>query len=214
MALDYVFITDSDSDLPYHLKEQYDIPVVYMPYALDGKEYFDDLGQTLDHKSYYDAMRAGASPVTSALNEASYLDYFEPILQEGKDILQKEADPPAGVLSREAEKRHLDRESFTGRLLSETLRLMDLKAEVNGALLGIMSNENVWTVLLQITNGSKELDDVLREEFNRLSNDPDVEGLLHRAMDIVDKLVEKAKDMDLTPIYDAFGQQAEEEGAE
>ena len=82
--MDYVFITDSDSDLPYHLKEQYDIPVVYMPYALDGKEYFDDLGQTLDHKSYYDAMRAGANPVTSALNEASYLDYFEPILREGK----------------------------------------------------------------------------------------------------------------------------------
>ena len=87
MAQDYIFITDSDSDLPYHLKEQYDIPVIYMPYALDGKEYFDDLGQTLDHKSYYDAMRAGATPVTSALNEAAYLDYFEPILQEGKDIL-------------------------------------------------------------------------------------------------------------------------------
>ena len=87
MAQDYIFITDSDSDLPYHLKEQYDIPVIYMPYALDGKEYFDDLGQTLDHKSYYDAMRTGANPVTSALNEASYLDYFEPILQEGKDIL-------------------------------------------------------------------------------------------------------------------------------
>ena len=69
MAVDYIFITDSDSDLPYHLKEQYDIPVIYMPYALDGKEYFDDLGQTLDHKSYYDTMRAGANPVTSALNE-------------------------------------------------------------------------------------------------------------------------------------------------
>ena len=87
MAQDYVFMTDSDSDLPYHLKEQYGIPVVYMPYALDGKEYFDDLGQMLDHKSYYDMMRNGAAPVTSALNEASYLEYFEPILQEGKDLL-------------------------------------------------------------------------------------------------------------------------------
>ena len=54
VEMDYVFMTDSDSDLPFHLKEEYDIPVVYMPYALDGKEYFDDLGQTLDHKSYYD----------------------------------------------------------------------------------------------------------------------------------------------------------------
>ncbi len=82
----YVFMTDSDSDLPFHLKEKYDIPVVYMPYALDGKEYFDDLGQMVDHKSYYDQMRNGAVPVTSALNEASYLEYFEPILKE-KDLL-------------------------------------------------------------------------------------------------------------------------------
>ena len=86
MEQNYVFMTDSDSDLPFHLKEQYDIPVVYMPYALDGKEYFDDLGQMLDHKTYYDMMRNGAVPVTSALNEATYLDYFEPILKE-KDLL-------------------------------------------------------------------------------------------------------------------------------
>ena len=86
MDQDYVFMTDSDSDLPFHLKEQYNIPVVYMPYALDGKEYFDDLGQMLDHKSYYDMMRQGATPVTSALNEESYLEYFEPILKE-KDLL-------------------------------------------------------------------------------------------------------------------------------
>jgi len=86
MEQNYVFMTDSDSDLPFHLKEQYDIPVVYMPYALDGKEYFDDLGQMLDHKSYYDMMRNGATPVTSALNEATYLEYFEPVLKE-KDLL-------------------------------------------------------------------------------------------------------------------------------
>ena len=87
MEMDYVFMTDSDSDLPYHLKAKYDIPVVYMPYALNGKEYFDDLGQTLDHKSYYDAMRNGANPVTSALNEESYFEYFEPVLESGKDLL-------------------------------------------------------------------------------------------------------------------------------
>ena len=87
MEMNYVYMTDSDSDLPYHLKEEYGIPVIYMPYALNGKEYFDDLGQTLDHKSYYDAMRNGANPVTSALNEESYFEYFEPVLESGKDLL-------------------------------------------------------------------------------------------------------------------------------
>ena len=85
--MNYILMTDSDSDLPYALKVKYDIPVVYMPYALDGKEYFDDLGQTLDYDSYYEAMRNGAAPVTAALNEATYLDYFEPVLSSGKDLL-------------------------------------------------------------------------------------------------------------------------------
>ena len=80
--MNYVFMTDSDSDLPYELKVRYDIPVVSMPYSLDGKEYFDDLGQSLDHRSYYDRIRHGAVPVTSALNEQDYLNYFEPVLQK------------------------------------------------------------------------------------------------------------------------------------
>lgn len=83
----YVLMTDSDSDLPYALKVQYDIPVVYMPYTLDGREYFDDLGQTLDHKAFFDKMRQGARPTTSALNEAVYEEYFEPILASGRDLL-------------------------------------------------------------------------------------------------------------------------------
>ena len=83
----YLLMTDSDSDLPYALKVEYDIPVVYMPYTLDGKEYFDDLGQTLNHTDFFNAMRNGAHPTTAALNQTNYEEYFEPILKAGKDIL-------------------------------------------------------------------------------------------------------------------------------
>ena len=87
MEQTYILMTDSDSDLPYELKVQYDIPVVNMPYSLDGKEYFDDLGQTVSAKEFFDKMRAGAAPSTSALNETVYREYFEPILASGKDLL-------------------------------------------------------------------------------------------------------------------------------
>lgn len=87
MVQNYVFMTDSDSDLPYALKVKYDIPVVSMPYTLDGKEYFDDLGQSLDHKAFFNKMREGAQPSTSALNEVVYQEYFEPILESGRDLL-------------------------------------------------------------------------------------------------------------------------------
>ncbi|MDO4483491.1 MAG: DegV family protein [Clostridia bacterium] len=85
--MNYILMTDSDSDMPFALKAQYDIPVVHMPYTLDGVEYYDDLGQTLDSKTYFDKMRAGAAPVTAALNEQNYIDYFEPYLKADKDIL-------------------------------------------------------------------------------------------------------------------------------
>ena len=87
MEQTYILMTDSDSDLPYELKVRYDIPVVSMPYTLDGKEYFDDLGQTVSAKAFFDKMREGASPSTSALNETIYREYFEPILASGKDLL-------------------------------------------------------------------------------------------------------------------------------
>ena len=85
--MSYVFMTDSDSDLTYTLADELQIPIVHMPYMLDGKEYFDDMGRSGSQKDFFDKMRAGATPVTSLLPTASYLEYFEPILKEGKDIL-------------------------------------------------------------------------------------------------------------------------------
>ena len=83
----YVFMTDSDSDLPCRYVDELDISMVYMPYMLDGKEYFDDLGRSGRQKEYFDNMRAGAAPVTSLLPTAAYVEYFEPCFKDGKDIL-------------------------------------------------------------------------------------------------------------------------------
>lgn len=83
----YVFMTDSDSDLPFSYVDELDLSMVYMPYIVDGKEYMDDLGRAGNQKEYFDNMRAGAAPTTSLLPLGAYLDIFEPILAEGKDIL-------------------------------------------------------------------------------------------------------------------------------
>lgn len=83
----YVFMTDSDSDLPYRYVDELDLTMVYMPYIVDGKEYLDDLGRNGKQKEYFDNMRQGAVPVTSLLPMAVYEETFEPCLQAGKDIL-------------------------------------------------------------------------------------------------------------------------------
>lgn len=83
----YVFMTDSDSDLPHRYVDELDLTMVYMPYIVDGQEYLDDLGRNGKQKDYFDNMRAGAAPVTSLLPTAVYLEYFEPCFAAGKDIL-------------------------------------------------------------------------------------------------------------------------------
>ncbi|MBQ8080406.1 MAG: DegV family protein [Clostridia bacterium] len=86
MAQNYIFMTDSDSDLYYEIADQRNIPVVQMPYAVNGVEYMDDNGRNNDPHAFFEAMRKGAVPVTSKLPTEAYLEYFEPILQKS-DLL-------------------------------------------------------------------------------------------------------------------------------
>ena len=83
----YVFMTDSDSDISCQFVDENDVEMVYMPYVVDGVEYLDDLGRSGTQKEYFQRMRDGVAPKTSLLPISAYLEYFEPHLKNGKDIL-------------------------------------------------------------------------------------------------------------------------------
>lgn len=71
-------------------KEHFDnrkIHYVCFHYFLDGKQYTDDLGQTMPLSVFYQAMKDGVMTKTSQVNVGEFEEYFEPFLQEGKDIL-------------------------------------------------------------------------------------------------------------------------------
>ena len=82
----YQLFCDSNCELWYTEAEKFGLHVIRMPYVLDGKEYYYDLGKETDFAHFYQRMREGAVPTTSAINEQNYIDYFEPVLKEGQDI--------------------------------------------------------------------------------------------------------------------------------
>lgn len=82
----YQLFCDSNCELWHTEAKAYGLKVIKMPYVLDGQEYYYDLGENTDFKHFYDRMRAGAVPTTSAINEQNYIEYFEPELQAGRDI--------------------------------------------------------------------------------------------------------------------------------
>ncbi len=83
------FITNSTSDLSVEFLRENNIILIPMIYEIDDKEYFDNpLGgeDTMTRKAFYDAMRAGAQPKTSQINQATFEEVFEKVLAAGDDI--------------------------------------------------------------------------------------------------------------------------------
>lgn len=81
-----VLFCDTNCELWYDKAEALGLKVIRMPYTLDGVEYYYDLGKETDFKHFFGRMRAKSMPTTAALNEFDYIDYFEPVFAEGKDI--------------------------------------------------------------------------------------------------------------------------------
>ena len=82
-----VFFTDTDCEMLYTDAESLNMNVIGMPYTINNKEYVYDYGKNTDIDKFYADMRSGAIATTSALNTQNYIDYFEPVMKEGKDIL-------------------------------------------------------------------------------------------------------------------------------
>lgn len=83
----YIISCCSTADLSKEHFLNRDIHYICFHYELDGVQYPDDLGETIPFDKFYKAMTDGADTKTSQINEAEFVEYFEPFLQEGKDIL-------------------------------------------------------------------------------------------------------------------------------
>ena len=83
----YVLSCSSPADLTKEQLEELGVSYIYFHFQLDGKDYYDDLGETIPYKQFFDAMRDGAMTKTSQINVEEYHDYFEGFLKEGKDII-------------------------------------------------------------------------------------------------------------------------------
>ncbi len=84
---EYVLSCCSTVDIDRNMMAERNISFLSFHYEIDGVNYTDDLGVSVDYKQFYDAMRQGAMTKTSQPNPEEYEDYFIPFLEEGKDIL-------------------------------------------------------------------------------------------------------------------------------
>ncbi len=83
----YIISCCSTADLSSEHFEKRNISYICFHFALDGKQYYDDLGKSIPFDEFYQAMKDGADTRTSQINAAEYESYFESFLKDGRDIL-------------------------------------------------------------------------------------------------------------------------------
>lgn len=82
---EYVLFTDSSADLPRSILAELDIRVLQLKVTLDGEA--TRANDQIEVKDFYDTLRSKKGATTSTATLADFLDAFEPVLAEGKDVL-------------------------------------------------------------------------------------------------------------------------------
>lgn len=83
---DYILSACSTADLTAEHFASREINYIPCHFSLDGKDYIDDLGQSISFNDFYKAMSNGSETKTWQVNYDEFIEYFTPFLEDGKDI--------------------------------------------------------------------------------------------------------------------------------
>ncbi|MBQ8337757.1 MAG: DegV family protein [Oscillospiraceae bacterium] len=84
--MSYIITTDSGCDLSAEYIKGLNVLPIYMKYNIDETEYTDTM-QPDDLKDFFGRMVEGKMPKTAQINQIDYIAFWEPLLNEGNDIL-------------------------------------------------------------------------------------------------------------------------------
>lgn len=80
--------TDTDTDFYPSLAEEYGYKLISMPYSIEAKTTYPYVDfDTFDAHAFYDRLRGGVLPTTSAISKEQYMNYFIKDFIEGNEIL-------------------------------------------------------------------------------------------------------------------------------
>ena len=78
-------ITDSASDTPRWVIDQFELHVIPTPVVIDEKDYFD--GETIQPEEFYNIIRSGKDIKTYHINAQMFMDHFEPYAKRGDEVI-------------------------------------------------------------------------------------------------------------------------------
>jgi DegV family protein with EDD domain len=84
---DFIVSCCSTADISAKHFADREISYICFHFKLGEQDYIDDLGQTIPYSEFYQRMADGEMTKTSQVNVEEYADYFEHLVETGKDVL-------------------------------------------------------------------------------------------------------------------------------
>ncbi len=85
--MSYTIMTDTSANIPTADAKRQGVVVVPLSYNAAEEEHICLDTDAFDYATYYESMRGGERITTSQINPQRYMEYMEPTLKEGNDIL-------------------------------------------------------------------------------------------------------------------------------
>ena len=85
--MNYAIVTDTSANLPSALAREKDLCVVPFSYYIDDEEFVCLDTDAFDGADYYGKLRDRAKIHTSQITPQRYIEYMEPLLAQGRDVL-------------------------------------------------------------------------------------------------------------------------------
>ena len=83
----WTYFTDTDTDITPEVASGCGYKLISMPYSVDARAVYPFVDYDVyDSHAFYDMLRTGVLPTTSAISEEEYIKYFEPEFAAGNDI--------------------------------------------------------------------------------------------------------------------------------
>ena len=84
---DYLISCESTADMPLSFFRERNVGFVCFHYEMNGQTYTDDIYQFTTPQEFFGKLKAGAQARTSQVGTGEYVDFWEPYLKQGLDIL-------------------------------------------------------------------------------------------------------------------------------
>ena len=85
--MSFVVLTDTSGNLPNRILRAYDLKVIPFTYTHNGKDYTCTDSDAFDGDAFYEEIRGGLAVTTTQISPNSYMEFFEPYLKEGRDVI-------------------------------------------------------------------------------------------------------------------------------